>query len=139
MGNQQLGHLRTFFFFCQHDWWCVLRIRIIILIIIMNQRICLSALLLASRHRNTRMMVSAYPNRPAPYPLNNSSPAPKQNIWENFKILTSPITPSYKKYTKAWYPAPQMLLGYMKTLTLAPIDLGGKLDLNLARTTPLLP
>lgn len=34
---------------------------------------------------------------------------------------------------------PHMLLGYMKTLTLTPMDLGGKLDLNLARTTPLLP
>lgn len=34
---------------------------------------------------------------------------------------------------------PQILLGYMKTRTRAPIDFGGRLDLNLALTTPLLP
>eukprot|EP01018_Ginkgo_biloba_P020285 Gb_31027 [translate_table: standard] len=38
-----------------------------------------------------------------------------------------------------WFVETQIWLGYIKTLTRPPIDLGGKLVLNFDRTTPLFP
>lgn len=54
-------------------------------------------------------------------------------------LITMRSRSIWRNLTKRYQLLPHMLLGYMNTLTLAPMDFGGRLDLNLARTTPLLP